>query len=930
MKLLDFLQQHLKDLGPIIGSIDHKDLTQGTVYQNKFHEYELGSDGDGKIEADLYFNKTESGHPMFTVKTNRGSLICNVSLGGVNTSMQDQSHIPTQRLLEGYDIDNTQQQELQQAIAAKVAQIKEGKAVSAGPRAQPVRAKKGVNWPEEEQISETRTMPSEEEEVHVGDVPAPAIRSSPTKSALKPSKKLMADEEFQAAMQKTNDDRDDQGNMIFGSEVKIAERGGEGELTGAHGTIQSHREKIKMNAGSDYKDNEDARAEALKIALAEAASIKAASAPATVSGGAPTAEEGRQLMQQAIARSTGTPATVSGASPRPRQASSQDPTAPTRLSREEEKLALFKSYFEALKSQGFTRIGVDFDRTVTSEHLHADHGSNHRSVEFLGSHAEQWFSKDAVNTFLARADTLGLKGDTSKVATGSEIANLQTFAQERIRAIKQNIKDKELLPNGGEDFKLLLQAAQDAGLKVHINSNGSARIIEYILQSYDIKSDQVTHVAALNYNCEPIILDRKKSKAKATGVEYMNGHKQAANEMIMGSEEAEHGSGRCLLFDDSNEPSIETITGDGSNLGYYLKQGDSPRQLQFHNSKSIGSPEFYQQLTREAQQAEAKSGLARDTGGGDVSPPSLGPTTKVVSLTQESLEAHNRGVGVALSPREVSSSFARSAASSSIASSAPSDNDLLEAAVAGSSVTSSRSPSTRSRPPSSSPSTKEAKSFKAQQQLTAEVQKYLDHKIDSSDPVFQILEENLKTQNTEPNPTQAYRGCGIKASFDKENRFMIDEVFAAAINRFNIQEEGVQQGCISNSLLISDPKKEITAILVGSEFKSPIQIINDEIQKNPTDEQAGIDDGLAIIADAFHGKQDTKFIVKSEGGAEVELSCAGDNKDVFVTRDCQSAKLETVGKTGDKYNPSTHGTQAIDPKDAVLGMLQDRQLRAAR
>ncbi len=215
-------------------------------------------------------------------------------------------------------------------------------------------------------------------------------------------------------------------------------------------------------------------------------------------------------------------------------------------------------------------------------------------------------------------------------------------------------------------------------------------------------------------------------------------------------------------------------------------------------------------------------------------------------------------------------------------------------------------------------------------QLTSAIEVYLQSDQDSPQPKTALdtaLDASLDSQNNIAKPTQAYRGCGIKASFDEQNRFMIDEVFAAAIGRFTVQESDQTQ-TLNNSWLTKDPKKEITAIWVDGQYKSPLQIIKDQIAINPANEQAGIDAGLAIIAGAFHGKQDTQFKV-SDGEIEVELSCAANNKDVFVTKDCESAKRTIVGETGDKYNPRTHGAQAIDPQNKALEIVKASQRSTA-
>lgn len=175
-----------------------------------------------------------------------------------------------------------------------------------------------------------------------------------------------------------------------------------------------------------------------------------------------------------------------------------------------------------------------------------------------------------------------------------------------------------------------------------------------------------------------------------------------------------------------------------------------------------------------------------------------------------------------------------------------------------------------------------------------------------------IFEANIESQNNQPEPTQAYKGCGMKATFDDQGRFVIDEIFSSGIPRFD---------AMSNDELTGPPPQEITAIFLADDPnpKPPIDIIVEH----------GIEGGLAIIAAAFHGKSDTRFMVKDAEGNEVKVTCKAANKDVFVTQDCESAKQRLGSKTGDKYDPKTHGTQAIDPEGDARGIIEKKLIVAA-
>ncbi len=211
----------------------------------------------------------------------------------------------------------------------------------------------------------------------------------------------------------------------------------------------------------------------------------------------------------------------------------------------------------------------------------------------------------------------------------------------------------------------------------------------------------------------------------------------------------------------------------------------------------------------------------------------------------------------------------------------------------------------RPRPPSPSPAPASAKTA-ITSQLQAQITAYTDKKYNRVNPqVKTMLDASIKSQETVPNPDQVYRGCGIKVDplrneSGQVTGLAIREIFAKDIPRFFTPgEEGglfAEEKC--DELLTN---QIITKIRDGEGNYQPISKMSQE-----------------DILRAFHNPNRIDFEIASPNPEEtktLEVSCK--SKELFVTKTCTQANVRGA-QYGAKYDVTTHGVVAIDPKGKIL------------
>lgn len=168
-----------------------------------------------------------------------------------------------------------------------------------------------------------------------------------------------------------------------------------------------------------------------------------------------------------------------------------------------------------------------------------------------------------------------------------------------------------------------------------------------------------------------------------------------------------------------------------------------------------------------------------------------------------------------------------------------------------------------------------------------------------------IIEKNLEEQTNVANPDQAYRGCGIKGTFNHNRNgdlvISIESVVNEENNRFQFKSREK----------ISLKDLSITEIYINeTECYQKVSELSPE-----------------QIAGAFHDSiNDTYFKVQKRDGTEDEVKCPCDHKDIYVGDNCKSptavTKIATEGNKLEKFDIERHGINALVKNEDVKGLVQ--------
>lgn len=192
---------------------------------------------------------------------------------------------------------------------------------------------------------------------------------------------------------------------------------------------------------------------------------------------------------------------------------------------------------------------------------------------------------------------------------------------------------------------------------------------------------------------------------------------------------------------------------------------------------------------------------------------------------------------------------------------------------------------------------------KGAEKIKSSINRVNKNSIETESKLDEYIIGQLKSQSEKINPDQAYKGCGIKGTFSKfrgKDSIKINEVFSSeGDSRFKFLNH--DRGLIAKDVPLEGCY--ITHIFIDDTYKA-IDIL--------TNKQ---------IATAFHDQEGDTLFYLNDGKHQHEVSCAKENKKVFVTNSCDTEtkeKLSKQGVSGSLYKVKEYGVKPIFHSESDL------------